>query len=173
MNSRQLVLVVMLAVASAVAGFFLYRGSSPVEPDTTVAEMAPAFVLQDVEGDRRDSSEWDGRVRLVNFWATWCPPCRREIPLLIDLQKEYGERVQILGVAIDDLDAVQEYAESTDFNYPILIGQQNAIDLANTYLNDFIGLPFTAFVDSNGHIVRVHVGELHRDQAENFISEIL
>jgi thiol-disulfide isomerase/thioredoxin len=173
LNTRQLVLVVILAIVSAVAGFFLYRGSSPVDPEISATEMAPAFVLQDVEGTGRDSSEWDGRVRLINFWATWCPPCRREIPLLIDLQNEHGDQIQILGIAIDDLDAVREYAESTDFNYPILIGQQNAIDLANTYLNDFIGLPFTAFVDSNGHVVRVHVGELHRDQAETFISEIL
>lgn len=173
MNSRQLVLVVVLAVASAVGGFFLYRGSSPVEPDSATAEMAPAFVLADVDGKQRDSSEWDGRVRLVNFWATWCPPCRREIPLLIDLQNEYGGKIQVLGIAIDDLDAVQEYAADTGFNYPILVGQQNAIDLANTYLSDFIGLPFTAFVDSTGRIVRVHVGELHRDQAATFISEIL
>jgi thiol-disulfide isomerase/thioredoxin len=173
MSVRQIVFVIVLGVASAVGGFFLYRASSPVIPDTTVSEMSPAFVLQDVDGKNRHSSEWDGRARLVNFWATWCPPCRREIPLLIDLQNEYGERVKILGIAIDDLDAVQEFAANTSFNYPILIGQQNAIDLANTYLNDFIGLPFTAFVDSSGHIVRVHVGELHRDQAETFISEIL
>ena len=166
-------LVVVLAVASAAGGFFLYRGSSPVEPPSAATDWAPAFVLTDVDGEQRDSSEWDGRVRLVNFWATWCPPCRREIPLLIDLQNEYGGKIQILGIAIDDLDAVQEYAANAGFNYPVLVGQQDAINLANIYQNDFIGLPFTAFVDSTGHIVRVHVGELHRDQATTFISEIL
>jgi len=173
LSVRHIVFVIVLAIVSAVGGFFLYRASAPAIPATTVSKTAPPFVLQDVDGKSRKSSEWDGHARLVNFWATWCPPCRREIPLLIDLQNEYGERIRILGIAIDDLDAVQEFAADVGFNYPVLVGQQNAIDLANTYLNDFIGLPFTAFVDSNGHIIRVHVGELHRDQAETFISEIL
>jgi len=172
-SARQIALVAGLALASAIGGFFLYKGTLISEPVSDVAQMAPPFVLPDIEGNPRESSEWDGQIRLVNFWATWCPPCRREIPLLIELQKEYDGRIQILGIAIDELPEVQAYAASTDFNYPVLTGQQNAIELGNTFLNDFIGLPFTAFVDESGHIVRVHVGELHREQADAFLAEIL
>jgi len=109
----------------------------------------------------------------VNFWATWCPPCRREIPLLIELQNEYGADLAVIGIAVDDMETVREYAVKSQFNYPVLVGQQNAVELGNQVLADWIGLPFTAFVNASGDVVRVHVGELHRDQAETFLTEIL
>lgn len=173
MKGRQLVVVAMLAVASATGGFFFYRGVDSTGPASPAAGSIPSFVLTDTDGEARNSNEWDGQVRLVNFWATWCPPCRREIPLLIELQKDYDQRIQVIGIAIDDLEAVQAYALASGFNYPVLVGQQEAVDLANAFLRDFVGLPFTAFADSKGNIVRVHVGELHRDQADEFLAEIL
>ena len=120
----------------------------------------------------RQSSEWDGEVRVVNFWATWCPPCRREIPLLKELQAEYGDRIRIVGIAIDDMEAVREYAVGADFNYPVLVGQQDAVDLGNQVLQDWIGLPFTAFTDASGKVHHIHVGELHREQAERFLATV-
>ncbi len=173
MTAKQLLLITLLAILSAAAGFFLYKGSPPRIDAPAIAGEAPAFVLPDIEGTERHSEEWSGSVRLINFWATWCPPCRREIPLLIDLQEEHGRSIQVLGIAIDDMEAVEAYAAEKNFNYPVLVGQQDAIDIANAFLSDFIGLPFTAFVDENGKLVHVHVGELHRDQAEEFLSELL
>ncbi len=175
MTARQLLALGILALASAAAGYLSYtQMRAPAPASAPAASSAlPEFTLPDLEGRPRQSSEWEGRVRVVNFWATWCPPCRREIPLLKELQSEYGDRVDIIGVAIDDMEAVREYAVEAEFNYPVLVGQQDAVDLGNRVLKDWIGLPFTAFVDASGTIRHVHVGEIHREQAEGFLRSIL
>ena len=180
MNRGQIIAVVLLAAAAGAAGYFVSRHqSSPVDPvvavpvDSAELRAVPDFSLTDLAGETRSGSEWSGQVRIVNFWATWCPPCRREIPLLIDLQQEYGDRMQVIGIAIDDLADVQSYAEETAFNYPVLVGQQKAIDLGNAFLPDFVGLPFTVIVDAEDRIAKVHMGELHRDEAEAMLAEVL
>lgn len=171
-SSRQILMLVAIALIAGAAGYLAYRGAAP-EPGAATAGRMPGFVLPDLSGNDRDGSEWEGRPRLVNFWATWCPPCRREIPLLIELQNEYGADLAVIGIAIDDMETVREYAVESQFNYPVLVGQQNAVELGNQVLADWIGLPFTAFVNASGDVVRVHVGELHRDEAETFLREIL
>jgi thiol-disulfide isomerase/thioredoxin len=173
-QARQLLILVVIALLAGAGGYLAYRstGMLPDQAGRTAGKM-PEFVLPDLTGSERTGSEWSGRARLVNFWATWCPPCVREIPLLIELQEEYGPRLAVIGIAIDDVEAVQDYAAKSQFNYPVLVGQQDAVALGNQVLADWIGLPFTAFVDESGDIVRVHVGELHRDQAEKYLAEIL
>ena len=174
MTARQLLALGILALASAAAGYLAYTEMpAPTASAPAASDMLPAFTLPDLDERARQSSEWDGQVRVVNFWATWCPPCRREIPLLKELQSEYGDRIRIIGVAIDDMEAVQEYAVEAEFNYPVLVGQQDAVDLGNQVLEDWIGLPFTAFVDASGTIRHVHVGEIHREQAEGFLRSTL
>ena len=176
---RSTLFLVLLAAGAAATGFFAYRhlvAPDPVAraPAPEAARNAPDFALPDLEGRMRMSDEWDGRVRVVNFWATWCPPCRKEIPLLKEIQTEYADRgVQIIGIAMDETEAVTEYAQTMEFNYPVLIGQQEAVDLGNLFLKDFIGLPFTVFTDRDGRIVDIHTGELHRDQIESYLGRIL
>jgi thiol-disulfide isomerase/thioredoxin len=172
--------VVVLALLAAGAGFFAaYEWHPPAATPAAKKSVdgalrpVPDFSLVDVAGESRSGEEWSGRVRIVNFWATWCPPCRREIPLLIELQEEYGNRLQVIGIAIDDLDAVQAYAADAGFNYPVLVGQQEAIELGNAFLPDFVGLPFTVIVDADDRITDVHVGELHREEAEGFLRKVL
>jgi thiol-disulfide isomerase/thioredoxin len=182
--SRALPLAI-LALASAAAGFLLYRGLADRAPATAApslpaasaprpAEFVPEFLLPDLEGRPRSSREWHDTVRVVNFWATWCPPCIREIPLLVEVQQAYGERgVRVIGIAVDEMDAVAEFAADFEFNYPVLIGQEDAMELGNQFLAGFIGLPFTAFTDRDGRIFRVHVGEIHREQIEAILAELL
>lgn len=136
--------------------------------------VAENFVLEDMDGKRHALEDYRGKVVLINFWATWCPPCRREIPLLVDIQREFAARnVQVIGIAIDETEAVTEFAARIPFNFPVLVGQQEAVDLANAYLPDFIGLPFTAFADRDGRLVHVHTGELHREQIEAILGSLL
>ena len=176
--------LVLLALASGIAGFLLYGGFAgqrgaeldgpPPVARPQAAEHAPAFVLPDLAGVARASGEWDGAIRVVNFWATWCPPCIREIPLLVEIQAEYGARgVQVLGIAIDETEEVERFAESFEFNYPVLVGQQDAMDLAHSFVHNFIGLPFTVFTDRSGRIVKVHTGEIHREQIEAILASLL
>ena len=97
----------------------------------------------------------------MNFWATWCAPCRREIPLLGRLQEQYGpEGFQVIGIAADYRDKVVAYAEDAKIGYPILIGEQEALDAAAAFGVSVVGFPFTVFSDSQGRIIVCHVGEL-------------
>jgi len=128
------------------------------------------FELPDLDGTMRHSSEWNGKARMVNFWATWCAPCRREIPLLKKTQAEHGaDNVQIIGIAVDFPEEVGAYAEEAQFNYPILIGQEDAMAVAETSGIDFIGMPFTMIVAPGGELIKAHIGEI----VESHIDEIL
>lgn len=173
---RQAVLVTTLLALSAAAGYVTYQrwlAAEPTAPKSMagvadVSEsnlMRPLFSLPDVDGIQRSVEQWNGQALVINFWATWCAPCRREIPMLIELQKEYETRnVQVIGIAVDFLEEVKKYAEETPFNYPVLVGEQEAIDLAAQFGVDFLGLPFTVFTAPDGRVVDVHTGELlHAD----------
>lgn len=167
----------LLILGSGTAGFFLYRAVAPAPAAvaaTVPVQWLPEFTFPDLSGELRWSGEWDGQLRVVNFWASWCAPCIREIPLLIELQDEYRDRnVTVLGIAIDFEEDVKAFAEKLEFNYPVLIGQMDATELSNAVFADSPGLPFTAFVDADGRIVRVHAGEIHREEAEAYLAEML
>lgn len=156
-------------IAIAAGGYMLQKNlatnSNPAieSANATVAtgDDKIHFQLKDVTGELRQSSEWDGKARLINFWATWCAPCRREIPLLIATQDKYAaDNVQIIGIAVDFPDEVAAYAEEAEFNYPILVGQEDAMAVAESSGVDFIGLPFTMVVSPDGDLIKTHIGEI-------------
>jgi thiol-disulfide isomerase/thioredoxin len=135
-------LIFAAAFVALMAGALFYAARAPVQqaavaPPATggppqVAEF-PQFSLPDLAGNTREFGEFEGRHRLLNFWATWCAPCRREIPLLKEFQAEQGaDGVQIIGIAVDFPEEVARYAESAEFNYPILIGQEDAMSVAES-----------------------------------------
>lgn len=133
------------------------------QPDAT--ETLAEFSLSDLRGNTRSISEWSGRPLILNFWATWCAPCRREMPLLQTLHQEReGEALEVIGIAIDRLDAVDAFVAESGVTYPILVGQQDAMDIAEQFGADFVALPFTVFTAGNGEILWLHLGELHREQ---------
>ena len=152
------------------------RASTPPPAVSSVAVTTPAevsvreFELPDVAGVMRKSSEWDGKARMLNFWATWCAPCRREIPLLMKTQEENsGNNLQVIGIAVDFPEEVAAYAEETGFNYPVLVGQEDAMAIAEDSGVEFIGMPFTMIVAPSGELIKAHIGEI----VESHIEEIL
>jgi len=170
---RKVVALALLLLASGIAGFLLYQGLAGGGFGTQ-ARPAPAFELPDLDGVARSSDEWDGDIQVVNFWATWCPPCIREIPLLVEIQDEYRDRgVTVIGIAVDETEAVAEFAAGFAFNYPVVVGQEEAMNLAQAYAENFIGLPFTAFTDRSGRIRHIHTGEIHREEIEEILSRLL
>jgi thiol-disulfide isomerase/thioredoxin len=131
-----------------------------------VPDLRPDFTLHDVDGKAHPISEWDGHPLLVNFWASWCAPCRREIPLLNRLQAEPALKdLQIVGIAVDFPADVQQFLKKTPIHYPVLIGEQDGLDTATAFGVQAIAFPFSVFIDRNGHILSLHVGELHEEQA--------
>jgi thiol-disulfide isomerase/thioredoxin len=154
-------------------------GSQPAEPSETgspppvLAERVPDFKLADRDGTMRSPADWQGKSLIVNFWATWCAPCRREIPLLGELQQQYGPAgFQVIGIAADYRDKVIAYADEAAIKYPLLIGEQEALDTAAAFGVEVVGFPFTVFSDSQGRVIACHVGELTRPQAEVILGAI-
>jgi thiol-disulfide isomerase/thioredoxin len=175
MSVRAVLAVALVAVFSAVAGYGLHRWLTQGPASAThTAGLRPDFTLPDLEGRPRSVKEWDGKVLVVNFWATWCPPCRREIPMFIEMQKRYGERgLQFLGIAVDNLEDVSHFAIETDINYPLLVGEQEAIDLSQQLGNTLSLLPFTAIIDRQGRVLATKAGELTRSQADKLLLPLL
>lgn len=174
----RITLIFGAALIALMAGALFYAARIPVEvkspaaPEPRQLEVVthPSFTLPDMEGTDREFAEWDGTHRLINFWATWCAPCRREIPLLKDFQDEHGENgFQVLGIAVDYPEEVNRYAESAEFNYPILIGQQEAMAVAESSGIEFIGMPFTMFVARDGEYVGAYIGELHQSHLDDIV----
>lgn len=166
----QKVLVILAATVALIAlGAYLYLQNADRASDTAAADsvVKVEFELGGLDGEPHAFSEWDGKHRIVNFWATWCAPCRREIPLLKAFQDQYGEQgFQVIGIAVEWLDPVVAYAEDAQFNYPILVGEQDAMAVAESSGIDFIGLPFTMVVAANGELVGTHMGEIHQEHLD-------
>ncbi len=162
--------VSVLIIASAILGFYSYtrlaEDALPIVSDPIISEII-TFTLPDLEGNLHHLSDWDGKARIVNFWATWCAPCRREIPLLKNVQAKYAEsNLQVIGVAVDFVEEVVEYAEIAEFNYPILIGQEDAVAAVEAMGINFFGMPFTMMVSPDGYLIKIHIGELIKEHIE-------
>ena len=154
--------------------------SNNQDPEATVTQEKVSernflgeFELIDLNNVMTHSSKWNGQYKLINFWATWCAPCRREIPLLNNTQKEYQDMsVQIIGIAVDVLDDVIAYSEETPFEYPVLVGEEEAIAIAENANIEFIGLPFTMLVDDQNEIIKTHLGEI-KEHHIDMLTEVI
>lgn len=141
-------------------------------PKRTIPETLPDIRLPDRTGAMKSLEDWKGRPVIVNFWATWCGPCREEIPLLKSLRKQHAsDRLEIVGIAIDERKAVLKYASDIGIDYPILIGEQEGYEAAERFGVAMV-LPFSVFADSRGRIVSLKVGELHADEAAYILERI-
>lgn len=145
---------------------------------TTLENSSPMpltdFSLQDLAGKPHRLSDWQGKVRVINFWATWCPPCLKEIPEFIAMQQQYSAQgLQFIGIAIDDKAAVAEFVNTTPINYPVLMASAEGIGLARELGNRFDTVPFSVIVDQHGSIIYRQQGELSREQILEIITPLL
>jgi peroxiredoxin len=131
-----------------------------------VPDRLPVFALSGLDGKAVSSRQWDGQSLVLNFWATWCAPCRDEIPMLKSLAGAWTNRgVTVVGVAVDHREAVSKFADELKVSYPILVGEEDALDLARNLGVETPVFPFTVFTDRRGEVVALYVGELHEAQA--------
>ncbi len=130
--------------------------------------------LPDTAGREQSIGQWKGKVLVVNFWATWCVPCREEMPEFVKVQREYGDRgVQFVGIAADDLVKVKAFAEELGLNYPALIGGYGAVELSRSLGNQVGALPYTIFIDRSGRINRTHLGPIKPAQLRSIVGQML
>lgn len=137
-----------------------------------IPEVLPDFTLATLEGPPRTLSSYQHPSLIVNFWATWCAPCRREIPLLRQLRAERGARgVEVLGIAVDFREDVEKYVAKIGLDYPLMIGEEDGLAAADAFGID-PAFPFTVFADAQRRIVAVKVGELHADESAYILDHI-
>jgi len=193
-------LIVLVAGGCAVAGFLSFRyatrASVTTAPSVAIAEApkapggsgtadepsapapravpetVPDLKLPDIDGKSHALKEYGGGPRIINFWATWCAPCRKEIPLLNELQKRYhSEHLRVLGIAVDASDAVVEFTKTTHFNYPLLMGEKEGAEAAARFGMEVV-LPFSIFADAQDRVIAVKVGELHGEEADAILDNM-
>ena len=135
------------------------------------SKAAPNFSLASYKGDDKSLSDYEGKVVMLNFWATWCGPCKREIPDFIELQKKYGSKgFEIVGVALDDPNDVRNFVEASSINYDILFDTQQAA--ARAYGN-IRSIPTTFLINRDGEIVDEVVGMRPKEEWVSKIKSIL
>jgi len=179
MKARALAVLIVVAGASAAAGvgYHLWSrgdGTGPGMDTPEVVERVLKAQLADVKGASRSLEEWRGSVLVVNYWATWCAPCREEIPVFVRLQERYGSRgLQFVGIAIDQPDKVAEFAREFRINYPLLLGGVEAIELLRQVGNRAGVLPYTVVIDRKGNLVSREPGGLKEAKLERLIQPLL
>jgi thiol-disulfide isomerase/thioredoxin len=183
---KNIVLFAVVIIVAGGAGFSVQRylqddsrNLPPVMPkkitrSDVVGTTRPPFELKDLDGTLRNVDEWNGKVLLVNFWATWCPPCKREMPAFIELREKYAEQgFEIIGIALDDKDSVQDFVDTLGVEYPIFAADHAGLELSRLYGNNISALPFSVFVGRDGKIRLAKAGEISKQQAEKIIQPLL
>jgi peroxiredoxin len=164
-------LFVAVALIALAAGFFLNPVTRPAKAD---AAAILAARLPDLAGVVQPLGQWRGKVVIVNFWATWCPPCLEEIPEFVRMQSRLEYRgLQFVGIAIDNVDKVRAFALEHQINYPLLVGDMQAMDLAKLAGNARGGLPYTVVIDRQGRVRSQHYGGLTEAALVPIVDELL
>ena len=173
MSGRKLGLVLALALAAVLVGVNSYRRSRGARSGSTGPERreAPDFTLPRLDGGQLRLSSYRGKVVLLDFWATWCVPCREETPHFVELQQKYGDQgLQIIGVSMDDTpDPVRNFYQQFGMNYPVVMGTS---DVGSAY-GGVLSLPIAFLIDRNGRIYAKHMGATDRSAFEKDITFLL
>jgi thiol-disulfide isomerase/thioredoxin len=151
--------------ASADSSAATAPGGDDVPHSRPIPSTVPELALPDLSGHQTSLRQFLGHPLIINFWATWCAPCRRELPLLQQLRRAHrAEGLEIVGIAVDFRAAVVAYTARQPIDYPVLIGEDAGLAATEQFGMQAV-LPFSVFADAQGRIVAVKVGELHRDEA--------
>lgn len=178
-TSTQYLLVAAVAVMAATAGYITNRNISaatPAQSAETASATATLMALElpDTSGSVQPISQWRGKVIVANFWATWCPPCRKEIPDFAASSRQFSkDPVQFVGLSIDSLDKVKAFETEFDVPYPLLIASPDVLNLAVGFGNAAQGLPFTVIIDRAGVVRHVKLGTLNQSELEGKIRGLL
>jgi len=166
-------LIVLAAVLALLAGVAVRMQQARLEqPATLSAELQ--FSFPDVKGQPQSVSQWRGKILVLNFWATWCPPCLKEIPEFMQWQQEFAAKgVQFVGIALDEQQAVADYLQESPVNYPMLVAGDAGSVLARQLGNIINAVPFTVIIDSRGQIVHRQPGEMRREEFLRVVRPLL
>ncbi len=179
-RSLSYLLIAVAAVGATLAGYYTSTALRDT-PANDAADLSPAaaetllaITLPDVDGQSYVLSDWRGKVLVINFWATWCPPCTKEIPEFSAVSRRHADDpVQFVGISIDTAENVREFNARFDVPYPLLIGSSETLGLATQVGNTARALPFTVIIGMDGRIANVTLGTLDEAQLEGKIRSLL
>jgi peroxiredoxin len=172
----------LVAVSALLAGFYLSARyyaepvsvTQPGPSGTMVGGVRPDFKLQSHQGGLVSPADFAGKTLLINFWATWCAPCRQEMPMLMDLQREYAPLgLQVIGIALDNAESVRSFVDTFGITYPILLGEEDVFTTSAAYGNTEGVLPYSVLVDRDGIIRWQYAGQVHHEKISPLLSEVL
>lgn len=176
MTSRRAAFALLLCAAVAGAAASCSKPEQKTVAPVSAGNSASIFAagFRDLDGKTQPLAQWKGKILVLNFWAPWCPPCRAEMPEFIKAQEQYrANGVVFVGIALDRKDKVQAFADEVGVNYPMLLGENDAAELAAVAGDRLGGLPFTAIFDRSGTIVFTVIGELKRDQLDATLKSLM
>ncbi len=165
--------LIIIAGVLALGGGILVRGLT-LPAEQVSAQPLPDFEFPDVSDQQHSISEWQGKIRVINFWATWCPPCIKEMPAFVEMQDQFGSKgLQFIGIALEDKEPVKEYLAKMKINYPILIGDFAGVSLAHQLGNTVDAVPFTLIFNQKGEIIYQHQGGISKEDILEVIQPLM
>lgn len=168
----------LLVLVIVLMGFSLLKNKLSIakaKPDISPSVQYFFSVnLPDAQGNVESLAQWKGKIIIANFWATWCSPCREEMPELSNIHNKYLQSgVVVLGIATDDVDKIKKYAEGKSISYPLLAGEMEAMNLSARLGNNKGIVPFTVIIDSKGKIFRTYFGRINSLYIDMDVAELL
>ena len=173
-KSRRNLLIIGAATLAAAGGVGLQVLLRRPDPEATAIGDLWTLPLQDLTGKAQSLSQWRGKVLVVNFWATWCEPCREEVPALVRTQEKYSpNNLQIVGISLDSASKVREFAKEFKIQYPLVVAGLDSIEITRKLGNKAATLPYTLVLDAAGRIQARHLGGISEAQLEAVVRPLL
>lgn len=178
-NSKLLVVGLVGAMIALAAGVYIGMGAridKMPEPSISSEAIARLFAihLNDSEGNKQDFKQWQGKTLVVNFWATWCPPCREEMPSFSRLQTKYAANgVQFVGIALDTAVNVINFSKQYPTTYPLLIADSEGTELTRQLGNSRLALPYTVVIAANNEIRLARLGRVSEQELDFLLQKAL
>jgi peroxiredoxin len=160
-------------IAAAAGVFFGIQNTAPAQAETSAVAQLFSQNLVDATGQPQAMAQWKNKALVVNFWATWCPPCVDEMPELSALQKEIqSKNIQIIGIGIDSPSNIAQFATKHKISYPLYAGGMSGTELSRQFGNQAGGLPFTVLIDRHGAVKKSYLGRLRMEELRKDLLEL-
>jgi thiol-disulfide isomerase/thioredoxin len=173
-KAARIALVASAAAVALAAGILAHLASRTSAPDAAAVSALTLTKFQDLFGGSSSIAQWRGQVVVVNFWGSWCPPCREEIPGLVNIYREMAPKgLKIVGIAVDSAENARSASEELGIRYPVLVAGFEAIDLTRKLGNRVGALPYTLVLDRQGRVAATHLGLISQAELARIIAPLL